>query len=94
MDAAIFDMNQEDGSSYAESASESLESIPPLDLPTMSEPLEIPSSLDLGTNPSVDVPDATLMGMVLDGQETIEFPSGSGVLWIRDEPEHAWEQKR
>ncbi|MDG1539275.1 MAG: pre-peptidase C-terminal domain-containing protein [Candidatus Poseidonia sp.] len=93
MDAAIFDMNQDEGTSFIDPAVESLESIPPLDLPAMTESLELPSSLDLPANPSADAPDATLMGMVLDGQETIEFPSGSGVLWIRDEPEHAWEQK-
>ena len=92
MDAAIFDMNQDNGSAFMDPTSESLESIPPLDLPSMPESLE-PTEPELTGNPSVDAPDATLMGMVLDGQETIEFPSGSGVLWTRDEPEHAWEQK-
>ena len=37
MDAAIFDMNQDEGTSFIDPAAESLESIPPLDLPAMTE---------------------------------------------------------
>jgi hypothetical protein len=93
MDAAIFDMNQGVNPSFVDSASEQHDSVPPMTLPGSSDSPEVPSALDLPMDSFVDAPDATLMGMVLDGQETIEYPSGSGVLWIRDEPEHAWQQK-
>jgi hypothetical protein len=93
MDAAIFDMNQGVNPSFVDSVSEQHDSVPPMTLPGSPDSPEVPSALDLPMDSFVDAPDATLMGMVLDGQETIEYPSGSGVLWIRDEPEHAWQQK-
>ena len=57
------------------------------------ESLEVPSSIEIPSALSLDAPDDTLMGMVLNGLETIEYPSGSGTLWVRDEPEHPWHQK-
>jgi hypothetical protein len=41
----------------------------------------------------VDAPDPDLMGMILDGVETIEHPSGSGHLWTRDDPMDSWSSK-
>ena len=43
--------------------------------------------------PMVDAPDPDLMGMILDGVETIEHPSGSGHLWTRDDPMDSWSSK-
>jgi hypothetical protein len=45
------------------------------------------------TQPMVDAPDPDLMGMILDGVETIEHPSGSGHLWTRDDPMDSWSSK-
>ena len=35
-------------------------------------------------------PPSELMGMVLDGIETIEFPTGSGKVWVRSSPDDLW----
>jgi hypothetical protein len=35
-------------------------------------------------------PPSELMGMVLDGIETIEFPTGSGEVWVRTSPDDLW----
>ena len=35
-------------------------------------------------------PPSELMGMVLDGIETIEFPTGSGEVWVRSSPDDLW----
>ena len=35
-------------------------------------------------------PPSELMGMVLDGIETIEFPAGSGEVWVRSSPDDLW----
>jgi len=43
--------------------------------------------------PSIQPPSPELMGMLLDGVETIEFPTGSGQLWIRPTPESTWQPK-
>jgi len=42
---------------------------------------------------SVQPPSAELMGMMLDGVETIEYPTGSGHIWIRPSPENDWQPK-
>ena len=33
------------------------------------------------------------MGMMLDGIETIEYPTGSGEIWVRSSPDEAWSPK-
>lgn len=38
-------------------------------------------------------PPGELMGMLLDGQETIEYPTGSGKVWVRKEPDEPWTAK-
>ncbi|MEC8577767.1 MAG: hypothetical protein VXY68_08645, partial [Candidatus Thermoplasmatota archaeon] len=43
--------------------------------------------------PSMQAPSPELMGMMLDGVETIEFPTGSGQIWIRPTPESTWQPK-
>jgi len=35
-------------------------------------------------------PPSELMGMLLDGTETIEFPTGSGEVWVRSSPDDLW----
>ena len=35
-------------------------------------------------------PPSELMGMMLDGIETIEFPTGSGDVWVRSSPDDLW----
>ena len=42
---------------------------------------------------SVQAPSPELMGMMLDGVETIEYPTGSGQIWIRPTPESTWQPK-
>ncbi len=38
-------------------------------------------------------PNAALMGMMVDGLETIEHPTGSGQHWVRQDPEDDWVPK-
>lgn len=40
--------------------------------------------------PTKQQPPSELMGMVLDGIETIEFPTGSGEVWVRTSPDDLW----
>ena len=40
--------------------------------------------------PTKQQPPSELMGMVLDGIETIEFPAGSGEVWVRTSPDDLW----
>ena len=40
--------------------------------------------------PTKQQPPSELMGMVLDGIETIEFPTGSGEVWVRSSPDDLW----
>jgi hypothetical protein len=40
-----------------------------------------------------DAPNQALMGMMVDGVETVEHPTGSGTFWIRHHPESSWEAK-
>ena len=67
-----------------------------------------PSNLDLPIEPyqggemmtdllaplsDVQQPPAELMGMVLDGVETVEYPTGSGAVWTRSTPDADWQPK-
>lgn len=48
-----------------------------------------------GTSPvATDAPDASLMGMILDGMETVEYPPQSGQLWVRSDPDAPWSPKQ
>lgn len=48
-----------------------------------------------GTPPAAtDAPDASLMGMILDGMETVEYPPQSGQLWVRPNPDAPWSPKQ
>jgi hypothetical protein len=48
-----------------------------------------------GTSPvATDAPDASLMGMILDGMETVEYPPQSGQLWVRADPDAPWSPKQ
>jgi hypothetical protein len=38
--------------------------------------------------PSID-----LMGMMSDGLETVEYPPGSGSIWVRTNPDEVWQPK-
>ena len=42
---------------------------------------------------SLEAPDPGLMGMLLDGMETIEYPTGSGQIWVRSSPDDPWSTK-
>ena len=59
------------------------------------EPTGTPSSFveSLLETPSMQGPSPELMGMMLDGVETIEYPTGSGQIWIRPTPESTWQPK-
>ena len=46
------------------------------------------------TSAPVDAPDASLMGMILDGMETVEYPPQSGQLWVRPDPDAPWSPKQ
>ena len=43
---------------------------------------------------SLQPPSSELMGMMLDGVETIEYPTGSDQIWTRANPESDWQPKR
>lgn len=73
-------------------------------LPDHSFPVQSPLvSSDMGNAPldlveslvasSMQAPSPELMGMMLDGVETIEFPTGSSQIWIRPTPESMWQPK-
>jgi len=48
-----------------------------------------------GTSPvPSEAPDASLMGMILDGMETVEYPPQSGHLWVRADPDAPWSHKQ
>jgi len=40
-----------------------------------------------------NAPHRDLMGMMLDGVETVEYPTGSGAVWVRASPDLPWEPK-
>jgi hypothetical protein len=66
----------------------------PVSIPSLGQPLgsEVMSDL-LGSTNDVQRPPAELMGMVLDGIETVEYPTGSGTVWTRPSPDTDWRQK-
>ena len=66
----------------------------PVSIPSLEQPLgsEVMSDL-LGSTNDVQRPPAELMGMVLDGIETVEYPTGSGTVWTRPSPDTDWRQK-
>jgi hypothetical protein len=41
----------------------------------------------------LEAPNEALMGMMLDGVETIEHPTASGQLWTRAQPDQPWQPK-
>ena len=51
--------------------------------------VQVPFSAEI----SKSQPPSELMGMVLDGIETIEFPTGSGEVWVRASPDDLWSPK-
>ena len=53
----------------------------------MSELSDISGAMDASS------PDPALMGMMLDGVETVEFPPESGQLWIRSNMDSPWSRK-
>ncbi|MBL6892963.1 MAG: pre-peptidase C-terminal domain-containing protein [Candidatus Poseidonia sp.] len=59
----------------------------------LSYELPEPAPTNIALQPIMDAPDTDLMGMILDGVETIEHPSGSGNLWTRDDPMDPWSPK-
>ena len=52
----------------------------------------MPSFEDLlGSDEQIVAPSNQLMGMIgIDGKETIEYPSNSGVKWSRSNPSEEW----
>lgn len=40
-----------------------------------------------------DPPSIDLMGMMSDGLETVEYPPGSGSIWVRTNPDEVWQPK-
>ncbi len=64
---------------------------------TFSQQDELVESLQDDPQPSsllgADAPHPDLMGMMLDGVETVEYPTGSGVVWTRPSPDLPWEPK-
>ena len=65
---------------------------PLMDEPLTSELDAAPEAIQL-PSAAIEAPNEALMGMILDGVETIEHPTGSGQLWVRSEPDQAWERK-
>ncbi len=43
--------------------------------------------------PTIEAPHPDLMGMMLDGIETIEYPTGSGNVWVRTSPDETLSAK-
>ena len=93
MDAAMFDISEPVSEPFADTITDSKIEQENIMGTNFSDTLEEPAEMNMPNAQSLDAPDETLMGMVLDGQETIEYPSGSGTLWIRSDPEHPWKQK-
>jgi len=59
--------------------------------------IEMATSLPTEQMPSdlfqAEPPHPDLMGMMLDGIETVEYPTGSGAIWVRSSPDLPWEPK-
>ena len=93
IEAAMFDMGESVSEPFVPTMEEPISNVQNAMEDVYPESLEVPSSIEIPSALSLDAPDDTLMGMVLNGLETIEYPSGSGTLWVRDEPDHSWHQK-
>ena len=93
IDAAMFEMGESGSESFTEPIEQPLPDSNNIMSNDLTESLDLQSSLEITSQQLLDAPDDSLMGMVLNGKETIEYPSGSGTLWVRDEPEHPWQQK-
>ena len=66
----------------------------PVTIPSLEQPLSSEMMSDLlGSTSDVQQPPAELMGMMLDGVETVEYPTGSGTIWTRSSPDADWRQK-
>ena len=80
---------------FDESTPSVLEQPSSLEINAQEQSYELPHMTDVtgSINSVVDAPDPELMGMILDGVETIEYPSGSGTLWTRDDPMDIWSPK-
>ena len=66
----------------------------PVSIPSLDQPLSSEMMSDLlGSTSDVQQPPAELMGMMLDGVETVEYPTGSGTIWTRSSPDADWRQK-
>ena len=48
---------------------------------------------ETGSFPEATPPSPELMGMMLDGIETIEHPTGSDAIWVRSSPDEVWRLK-
>ena len=77
-------------------SSESEMAMMPIDVGNLSQPIPA-ASIDLNLNDlfdgdeAVEKPPANLMGMLGDdGNESIEWPSGSGQTWSRSSPDDSW----
>ena len=66
-----------------------LDTPPVLSEITSAQPFNTEARSSMGHEP----PNRALMGMMLDGVETVEHPTGSGHFWIRLDPESDWEVK-
>jgi hypothetical protein len=63
------------------------------DLAGYAEPMASPVPSYEPQNFIPQPPNQALMGMIVDGVETIEHPTGSGQMWVRMDPEEAWSPK-
>jgi hypothetical protein len=63
-------------------------------LPTLVQPVENEMMNDLlGSSSDAPQPPGELMGMMLDGIESVEYPTGSGTVWTRPSPDADWRLK-
>ena len=64
---------------------------------SISDPGPVVDSLQVGSLAGGllgdDAPHPDLMGMMLDGIETVEYPTGSGMIWVRSSPDLPWQPK-
>ena len=68
-------------------------SLPETSLVASDVGVELMSGAGGSTLASPQPPPAELMGMVLDGLETVEYPTGSGQIWTRFSPDDDWQMK-
>ena len=68
-------------------------SLPETSLVASDVGVELMSGAGGSTFASPQPPPAELMGMVLDGLETVEYPTSSGQIWTRFSPDDDWQLK-